>query len=155
MKRRALKIDWDELESAFNNRNDELVYYLDLVTGHVVLEGEGDDFDEDSVDDPDLDAGRSDTTRLYIEPPGFEEEVGWMREFVREGVGDLEEDVVVALKSAVDGEDASAAFREMLQQHEDARTAWFRYRSERLHEAVEAWLDANEVRSVTPPPWRG
>jgi hypothetical protein len=37
MKGKPIKIDWDELESAFNNRNDELIYYLDLVTGQVIL----------------------------------------------------------------------------------------------------------------------
>ena len=36
MKRKAIKIDWDELESAFDNKNEELVYYLDRVTGQVV-----------------------------------------------------------------------------------------------------------------------
>ena len=36
---KPLKIDWDALEEAFNSQSEELIYYLDLVTGHVVLEG--------------------------------------------------------------------------------------------------------------------
>ena len=40
MMRKPIKIDWEELESAFQTRREELVYYLDLVTGEVVLEDE-------------------------------------------------------------------------------------------------------------------
>jgi hypothetical protein len=29
MKRKPLHIDWDELETAFENRSEDLVYYLD------------------------------------------------------------------------------------------------------------------------------
>ena len=38
MKHKPLQIDWDELETAFENRNEDLTYYLDLVTGQVILE---------------------------------------------------------------------------------------------------------------------
>jgi hypothetical protein len=41
MKRKPIKIDWDELESAFDSKQEDLIYYLDLVTGQVILEGEG------------------------------------------------------------------------------------------------------------------
>ena len=37
MKRKPLHIDWDELESAFENRNEDLSYYLDLITGKVFM----------------------------------------------------------------------------------------------------------------------
>ena len=52
MKRKPIQIDWDELETAFENRNEDLTYYLDLVTGQVILEGEGEDvrFDDDALD---------------------------------------------------------------------------------------------------------
>ena len=88
MKKKSIKIDWDELESAFNNRNEELVYYLDRVTGRVVLEGEGeDDFDDDEemIDDPSAQEAsqRSDSTRLYIEPPDTDELTAWMHDFSR------------------------------------------------------------------------
>ena len=35
MKRKPIKIDWDELESAFDSKQEDLIYYLDLVTGHM------------------------------------------------------------------------------------------------------------------------
>lgn len=36
MKHKPLQIDWDELEAAFENRNEDLTYYVDLVTGQVI-----------------------------------------------------------------------------------------------------------------------
>src|SRR4030095_163219 len=52
MKRKAIQIDWDELEAAFENRSEDLSYYLDTVTGQVGLEGQGEDahFDDDELD---------------------------------------------------------------------------------------------------------
>ena len=47
MKRKQIKIDWDELEDAFTNPQDEVFCFLDRVTGRVVLEGEGDDLHDD------------------------------------------------------------------------------------------------------------
>ncbi len=159
MKRKPIKINWDELESAFDNKREDLVYYLDLVTGQVVLEGEGEeaDFgdDEDLAEDelePEA-PPREETTRLYIEPPVEDEEIGWMEDFVEEGES-LESAVREKLLDALDAADPIEAFRESLRLHPAERDRWFFYRTERLHEAVDAWLDANGVHPAEPPPWR-
>jgi len=156
MKHKPIKIDWDELEAAFNN-NEELDYFLDLVTGQVFLEGEGEggSFDDDElVDEAAMEvAGQSDGTRIQIEPPGVEEELSWMNEFVEKADG-LNEDLSGQLREALSGEGAVSGFRELLRHNAEARDRWFLYRSDQLHEAMEAWLDANDVRSVEPPPWR-
>ena len=73
MKNKKLRINWDDLEAAFDNRNEELVYYLDLVEGHVILEGEGEegDFDEDEEHfdaSPSASPRVNDGTRLYVDP---------------------------------------------------------------------------------------
>ena len=47
MKNKPIRIDWEDLEAAFENTNEELVYFLDLVTGRVILEGEGEDSGEE------------------------------------------------------------------------------------------------------------
>jgi hypothetical protein len=158
MKHKAIKIDWDELESAFDNKNEELVYYLDRVTGQVVLEGEGeDDFDddEDVIDDassPDA-AGRNDATRIYIEPPDSVELLLWMRDFLRD-TEDLESDVRGRLQEAVDLPEPVPAIRHVLDEAAEVRDRWFAYRSDRLHEAMDAWLDTNDVSPVDSPPWK-
>src|SRR5512134_1509914 len=95
MKRKPIKIDWDEIEAAFDNKREDLVYYLDLVTGQVVLEGEGEEAafedDDDLLEEETREDGsaRDRTTRLYIVPPGEDEEIDWMESFVEEAV-DLE-----------------------------------------------------------------
>ncbi|MBZ5638578.1 MAG: UPF0158 family protein [Acidobacteriia bacterium] len=160
MKRKPIKIDWDEIEAAFDNKREDLVYYLDLVTGQVVLEGEGEeaDFedDEDLVDeDGKEDApAREGTTHLYIEPPGEEDEIGWMEYFVEEA-DDLDPAVLAKLREALDQPEPLNAFRDGLRADPAARDRWFLYRTERLHESVDAWLDANHVHAAEPPPWRG
>ena len=51
MKHKPIRLDWDELEVAFTNHDEEIVYYLDLVTGKVIIDGEGEDDDFDDEDD--------------------------------------------------------------------------------------------------------
>jgi len=158
MKKKSIKIDWDELESAFNNRNEELVYYLDRVTGQVVLEGEGeDDFDDDEemIDDVSTQEApqRSDSTRLYVEPPDADELISWMQDFL-EDTADLDSDVRGRLAEAVDEPEPVTAVRAILDENPEVRDRWYGYRSDRLHEDIEAWLDANEVGVVDPPPWK-
>jgi hypothetical protein len=160
MKRKPIKIDWDEIEAAFDNKREDLVYYLDLVTGQVVLEGEGEEAEFE--DDNDLldDDGREDapsrkaTTRLYIDPPDEEDEVDWMVGFVEEA-DDLDPGILGKLRESLDGPAPLNAFRDELRADEAARDRWFLYRTERLHETVDAWLDANHVHCAEPPPWRG
>lgn len=159
MKRKPIKIDWDDIEAAFDNKREDLVYYLDLVTGQVVLEGEGEEAafdDDDDVPEEDVNEGapvRKATTRLYIEPPGEEDEIGWMEYFVEE-TADLDPAVLSKLHEALDGPDPLNAFRDSLRADAAARDRWFLYRTERLHETVDAWLDANRVHVAEPPPWR-
>ena len=43
MQRKPIKVDWDALEEAFDSRDPEVAYYLDRITGHVVLDGEGEE----------------------------------------------------------------------------------------------------------------
>jgi uncharacterized Zn finger protein len=158
MKRKAIKIDWDELESAFDNKNEELVYYLDRVTGQVVLEGEGEDeFDDDDdlVDDSPAEAPpRDDTTRIYIEPLDPDELLSWMRDFLGDSKKSLESATRDRLLSAVEAREPQGAIREILDDNAEVRDRWFAYRSERLHETMDAWLDANDVSVVDPPPWK-
>ncbi len=158
MKRKAIKIDWDELESAFDNKNEELVYYLDRVTGQVVLEGEGeDDFDDDVEIIDDLSSSesptRNDSTRIYVESPDSVELLAWMRDFVRD-TEDLDAEIRGKLQEAVKAPEPAPAIRQILDDAAEIRDRWFAYRSDRLHEAMDAWLDTNDISPVARPPWK-
>jgi uncharacterized protein UPF0158 len=157
MKRKAIRINWDDLEAAFDNRQEDLVYYLDLVTGDVILEGEGEE--SNFAEDEDLKEGdeevvvRGDESRIYIESPAPEDERAWMEDFVKDAKGS-EPGLLALLKEAVKAPDCTVAFREALRNHAPERDRWFLYRSDRLHQAMESWLDANGVHYAESPPWK-
>jgi hypothetical protein len=156
MKRKPIKLQWDDLEAAFSNQNPELVYYLDVVTGYVVLEGEGeedDDDDNDSTAIPVLQKPPYDATRIYIVPPDDALKLQWMKQFVDE-VGDLEVEVRDKLKSALDEEDSVPAINDVLRQHPEGRDRWYLYRSDRKHELIDRWIVEHGIETVDPPPWK-
>ncbi len=156
MNRRPIKIDWHEVESAFEKGREDLVYYLDLVTGQVILEGQGGDARDDDDQDVEVATGnprRKDSTRLYVEPPDPGEEAEWIDDFVEDTVGENTE-AVEQLRAALDQPDPIEAFREILRNHPSERDRWFLYRGDRLHQRIDSWLERNQVRSTEPPPWR-
>ena len=158
MKRKPIKIDWDELESAFEATREDLVYYLDLVTGQVILEGEGEEADfegEDAMDEgvDEAPVSRQETTRLYVEPPSPEDEIDWMDAFARELQGTTP-DVAEELRQALDSEDPHDGFKEALRHHTELRDRWFLYRADRLHDTIDAWLADHAVHSTDQAPWK-
>ena len=117
MKRKPIRIDWDQLESAFENSDAELIHYLDLVTGRVCLEGE----DEDDDAEDELSHGRSaavsvspgqDSTRAYISPLTAAKKVEWMRSYVDEAV-DVDPRVLDELRAALGDADPAAALSQV------------------------------------------
>ena len=134
-----------------------MVYYLDLVTGQVILEGEGEDLHE-SDDDPEdgLENDvprRNETTRLYIDPPDHEEEISWMEDFVDGWDGEPSAGVT-KLSEALEQENPTEPCREVLRQFPEDRDRWFLYRSGRIRERIDGWIDENGVHSTEPPPWK-
>ena len=156
MKRKPIHIDWDDLEAAFENRSEDLTYYLDLVTGQVVLEGEGEDarFDDDELDNAvEADApARREPTRLYVESFTPDDELDWMDEFIEgeDGIDPVMKDKLGTLVGQADGE----AFKDELRHNATLRDKWFLFRTERLHEVMDAWLDVHNVNPASPPPWK-
>ena len=156
MKHKPLQIDWDELEAAFENRNEDLTYYVDLVTGQVILEGEGEDahFDEDDeMDDavPEEAAPRGETTRLYVVSFAEDDEIDWMDEFIE---GDAMDPELKETLSDLVAQGPPQRYKDELRHHADVRARWFLFRSERLHEVMDAWMESNKISPATPPPWK-
>jgi hypothetical protein len=157
MKHKPLQIDWDELETAFENRNEDLTYYLDLVTGQVILEGEGEDahFDEDAeMDDavPGDGPPRDETTRLYVVSFTDDDEIDWMDEFI-----ESDDAMPASLKETLAdlvAQGPPQRFKDELRHHGDVRARWFLFRSERLHEVMNAWMESNKISPASPPPWK-
>jgi len=157
MKHKPIKIDWEALEDAFNNQNEELVYYLDLVSGHVVLEGEGEEDDDDDEDysipatapPPDYNA----STRAYVEPPRTLLKVDWMKDFIETST-DLESELVDKLNGALDEDDPAPPIRAALAEHPDGRDSWYLYRSNRIRDLIDDWLEKHKIPTIDPSPWK-
>jgi hypothetical protein len=157
MKRKPLHIDWDELEAAFENRSEDLVYYLDLITGQVVLDGEGEDarIDDDTemADAVEEDAAtRPETTRRYVVTFTNDDELDWMDEFI-EGDDAIPDELKEKLLDLV-AQGPPQAFKDEMRHHAEVRDRWFLFRSERVHEVMDAWLDEHKVIPATKSPWK-
>lgn len=159
MKHKPIRVDWDDLEVAFDNPNRELIYYLDLVDGHVVLEGEG---EEDDFDDEDAKydfgggstpAAGTDGTRAYIDPLASETKVEWIVRFVAER-SDLDPDFRAKLQSALASDDPAPAIIDALQEHPEDKDRWYAFRADCLHEMIEDWIVENGIAVIDPPPWK-
>jgi len=156
MTRKPIKLQWDDLEDAFSNQNPELVYYLDLVTGYVVLEGEGEEDDFDDEDPPAIPAQQTvphDSTRIYVVPPDDTLKLDWIKRFVGE-VDDLDGEVRDKLNAALAEEDSVPAVNDVLRQYPEGRDRWYLYRSDRKHELIESWIAEHGIGTVDPPPWK-
>jgi len=154
MRDKPIKVDWDELEVAFNNQNEELVYYLDLITGHVVLDGEDDFDDEEGYYDARVasTAPKDDDTRAYIAPLQTQRKLEWMRSFLAENEA-TDAEAVGKLREAMVAEDPAAAISATLRDQDEIRDRWYLFRAECLHELIQSWLDERGVHASTPPPW--
>ncbi|HXV77365.1 MAG TPA: UPF0158 family protein [Candidatus Polarisedimenticolaceae bacterium] len=156
MKRKPIRIDWDDLESAVDDPNQEQNYYLDVVDGHVLLEGEGEEGDYDDDGDDYASAPAAETaagTRVYVDQLTTETKLEWIHAFIAEGE-DLEPSFVEAIERALDSDDPAPAVIDALRESPDAKDRWYRYRSDRLHEWIERWLEDREIEAINPPPWR-
>ena len=112
MKIRQLKLAWTELEEAFTNQNEELVYFLDLITGLVKLEGEGvvDTFDDDDNFDTRAPVAapsrRNDPTRAYVEIPDTAAKLVWLEAFLDDE--EIDAEVKSQLSEAMVGAERSS-----------------------------------------------
>ncbi len=158
MKTKQLKLDWDQLEEAFNNQNEELVYFLDLVDGQVHLEGEDED---DDTDDETYDPGaaqvqkasnRNDATRAYVEPPDTAQKVEWLKTFVTDD-DSVTDELREALTNAMGEDEPTPAIRGILNQNPDVRDRWYLYRTSRIQELIAAWITKHKIEPSDSPPW--
>jgi len=144
MKTRRLKLEWTELEEAFTNQNDEWVYFLDLVTGLVKLEGEGvvDTFDDD--DDFDTRAPvavlsrRNDPTRAYVEIPDTAAKLIWLKSFLEEE--EVDAAVKAQLAEVMVGDNPASKIRALLNKNSELRDAWYLYRADHIRARIDTWL---------------
>jgi hypothetical protein len=148
---RRVPINWRDLERAFEGGGDAAAaeWYLDRVTGKLESLVEGDPDSEAVRDRLDRDVDRY----AQVQPPGPEEEIGWMDEFV---AGVANPKAKADLDRALQGAGTFKKFRDVLARYPDLRDEWFAVKERRVREAMLQWLEAQGIEPQTPiPPPRG
>ena len=158
MKRKPIKVDWDELEEAFDNSDPELSHFLDRVTGHVLLEGEGEE-DEYEPNEGSYERGgrpapshSEDRTRVRVPQVASAQKLEWVGRFAADSV-DLDDEVRSSLTAALEADEPVQAVLEILNANSEVKEAWYLYRAARLHETVERWVEELGIAVSAPPPW--
>ena len=138
-----MRIDWSELEDAFDFANPEFEVFLDRETGQIVQAFDG---SAEELEDLDLDSSRY----ARIEPPLSGEQWNWMSAFV-ETVKD--EHFADLLDVAIQGRGAFRRFKDVLDRKPAERDRWYAFQKERMREAIRWWLCENEIEADDPPDW--
>ncbi|MCA9529645.1 MAG: hypothetical protein KC543_05880 [Myxococcales bacterium] len=141
---RPVPVAWDALEDAFENNAPDVHSYLHLKTGEVVRIVDG-------TADPSMHRHViADPLYLRVDPVSSREQYRWMECFIA-----TVEDTKLAqrLTAAIDGKGAFRRFKDVLMGQAVERERWFTFRSERLAVAMEAWLEAHEIKVATRPRW--
>ena len=142
-KKKALKIDLDELCSAMADSSYEHEYYLDLETGEIL-------FISDYMDDEETgklkDQVEEDSDR-YERIPEAESHEGYedMVEFIATV---KDEHLVELLEVAINGKGAFRRFKDVLLNYPEERESWFQFKDNRMEEKALEWLDDIDVSLI-------
>ncbi len=139
---KRVKIDWDELEGAFDFASYEMPHFLDTETGEIILLSDGvDDYEElqERIE--------ADTEGRYLEVPVQDSREGYrdMEDFI-ETVGDSR--LHDLLWVAIDGRGAFRRFKDVLLRYPQERERWFAFSAERNRLRVREWLEENEIEPI-------
>ena len=157
---RKVKVNWGELNTAFQSSSWEMRHFLDLETGEIVM--------------------ITDEAARYAEQPPEEELIGWMKdaveeaERVEEGYGtryiripeadtrdsyrDMEAFIGTVRNSrlqdrlwqAIRGSGAFRYFKNVLYEHPVERKRWFAFQERCIHERVSWWLESENIEPTNP-----
>ncbi|MCK5799993.1 MAG: hypothetical protein KAI47_22540 [Deltaproteobacteria bacterium] len=142
----SLKVNWPDVETAFERNSPGLQSYIDRATGEVIVLIEGD------PEDADKSAAISDNPDGYlqIEPASSREQYRWMERFV---ASVEEKDLADRLLIAIDGKGAFRRFKDVLLSFPVERERWFNYRADLLHHHINQWFEAKDLESDLAIPW--
>jgi hypothetical protein len=142
----TIKVNWPDVETAFERNAPGLQSYIDRTTGEVLV------LVEDSPED--ADKRRKITEKpedfVRIEAASSREQYRWMELFV----GSVEEDELRdRLLISIDGKGAFRRFKDVLLSYPVERERWFNYRADLLHHHVNGWFAEKELEPDPPAPW--
>lgn len=143
---KPIKVNWDNVEIAFERNAPDLHSYIDQVTGDVVVvvDGVAEDLDRrrQVAAEPDR--------FVKIDPASSREQYRWMERFVA-SVEDpqLRERLLIS----IDGKGAFRRFKDVLLTYPAERERWFNYRADLLHHHINQWFEQKQLAPEPPSPW--
>ena len=157
---RKLKIDWGELDLAFDNSSYEMSYYLDLETGEVplIVDEDRDYLGEPADDLQDWQKQAAERARAIEEGKG-ERYLGVPRRSSHEGYREMERFIgTVAsprlrdrLELAIEGRGAFRRFRGVLAEEPHEETRWYAFKQRSIQQEILDWLESIDVEPSNPP----
>jgi hypothetical protein len=141
-----LRVNWENVEIAFERNSPELHSYIDRDTGEVLVAVDGQPEDEETRR---LVAG-SPERHVKIEPASSREQYRWMERFVATVEDQPLRD---RLLIAIDGKGAFRRFKDVLLSFPLERERWFNYRANLLHFHINQWFAAKGLEPDPPAPW--
>ncbi|PIE19929.1 MAG: hypothetical protein CSA65_00340 [Proteobacteria bacterium] len=141
-----LKVNWPDVETAFERNSPGLQSYIERSTGEVLvlIEGAPEDADKSAKIKADPEA------YVHIEPASSREQYRWMERFV---ASVQDKDLADRLLIAIDGKGAFRRFKDVLLSFPAERERWFNYRADLLHHHINRWFEAKQLAADPPAPW--
>jgi hypothetical protein len=143
---RKVKVNWTELEIAFERNSPDIESYLELSTGDVIsiVAGEADAADKHAR------VAANAQSFVRVEPASSREQYRWMEKFV----GAVEDEALrERLIISIDGKGAFRRFKDVLLNYPAERERWFSYRGDLLHYQMQTWLSELGLEPENAPPW--
>ena len=142
-KKKALKIDLDELCSAMADSSYEHEYYLDLETGEILfISGYMDDEETGKLKDQvEEDSDRYERIPEAESHEGYEDMVDFIATVKDERLAEL-------LEVAINGKGAFRRFKDVLLNYPEERESWFQFKDDRIEEKTLEWLDDIDVSLI-------
>ena len=142
-KKKALKIDLDELCSAMADSSYEHEYYLDLETGEILfISGYMDDEETGKLKDQvEEESDRYERIPEAESHQGYEDMVEFIATVKDEHLAEL-------LEVAINGKGAFRRFKDVLLNYPEERESWFQFKDDRMEEKALEWLDDIDVSLI-------
>lgn len=172
-----LKVNFSDLEDAFDNSSMEIAFYLDKETGEIFMitsdiRSELEEFYEEwyrEEDEPETsfeeelkerglqDWQKEELLRAHlVESDEVDRFVQIPRSDSHEAYQDMEsfigtvknERLEELLEVAINGRGAFRRFKDVLARYPDERERWFQFQSERIRERILEWLEEEGIEPV-------
>jgi hypothetical protein len=140
-------IDLELVQMAFEDRDGDGQWFLDLETGEAVRVNELDDDElREQIEDG--------FGERYLRVPYQGSDAGYrdMEEFIDSVTDDRCREL---LDVAIRGKGAFRRFKDVLQAHPAERERWFAFQKERVHDRIRRWLEGEDIEPVTRQPSSG